>query len=157
MDSDPEVEQEADELPSLSGLPDATTSRRLERAQALPLQDASSVLPAVSATKSEVLGTPLRRDKNAVAAFTPSALGLPSIPPPLTPSINQVLSPAPDAPPPPPLPAGLTVASLRGRLDGKKKIKYVQNLWFGERFCVVDDQNSIQGCDLDAIRDGGFD
>ncbi|KAH9998439.1 DNA glycosylase [Russula compacta] len=123
VDSDQEVEQEADELPSLNGLSDATTSRRLERAPALLPQDASSVLPAVSATKSEVLGTPLRRDKNAVAALTPGALGLPSIPPPLTPSVTQVLSHAPDAPPPPPLPAGLTVASLRSRLDGKKKIK----------------------------------
>jgi DNA-3-methyladenine glycosylase II len=50
--------------------------------------------------------------------------GLPSVSQPLTPSVTQILARAPDAPPPP-LPAGLTVASLRSRLDGKKKIKYV--------------------------------
>jgi len=129
VDSDQEAEQEGDELPSLNG--DTSAKGRLERALT---QDASSVrvLPAaVSSTISsdDVLGTPLRpRDnKTAVAApsLTPGALGLPSMPPPLTPSVTQVLSRAPDAPTPPPLPMGLTVASLRSRLDGKKKIKYV--------------------------------
>jgi DNA-3-methyladenine glycosylase II len=125
VDSDQEVEQEADELPSLNGLPDATASRRLDRAPTPPPQDATSVLPAASTIKSDVLGTPLRRDTKSEAALTPGALGLPSMPPPLTPSVTQVLSRAPEAPPPPPLPAGLTVASLRSRLDGKKKIKCV--------------------------------
>ncbi|KAI0277432.1 hypothetical protein BGY98DRAFT_1079430 [Russula aff. rugulosa BPL654] len=128
VDSDQEVEEEADELPSLNGLPDASagsSTRRLDQAPMPPPQDATSALPSVSTTKSDVLGTPLRRDKdrNAAAALTPGAFGLPSMPPPLTPSVTRVLAPAPDAPPPPPLPAGLTVASLRSRLDSKKKIK----------------------------------
>lgn len=125
IDSDQEVEQEADELPSLNG---ATASRRLDHAPTPPPQGATSVLPAVSTSKSDVLGTPLRRGKNSVAVITPGTLGLPSMPPPLTPSVTQVLLRAPDAPPPPPLPAGLTVAALRSRLDGKKKIKCVRNL-----------------------------
>jgi DNA-3-methyladenine glycosylase II len=126
VDSDQEAEQEADELPSLNGNSDAAASRRLEHAPTPPPEDATSVLPAVSTTKSDVLGSPLRRGKkNSAAALTPGALGLPLMPPPpLTPSVTQVLSRAPDAPPPP-LPAGLTVASLRSRLDGKKKIKCV--------------------------------
>jgi len=44
------------------------------------------------------------------------------------PDTTAVLVRAPDAPPLPPLPAGLTVASLRSRLDGKKKIKCVSYL-----------------------------
>ena len=127
IDSDQEVEPGADELPSLNGNnPDASASRHSERTLTPPVdEDASSVLPAIS-TKTDVLGTPQRRDKNPAAPLaTPGALGLPSMPPPLTPSVTQVLSRAPDVPPPP-LPAGLTVASLRSRLDGKKKIKYVR-------------------------------
>lgn len=122
IDSEKEVEPEADELPSLNGnLPDASASQRLEHEAG---EDASSVLPAVS-HKADILGTPLRHDKNPAAALTtPGALGLPSMPPPLTPSVTQVLSRSPDVPPQP-LPAGLTVASLRNRLDGKKKTKYV--------------------------------
>ncbi|KAI0269577.1 hypothetical protein BGY98DRAFT_1014088 [Russula aff. rugulosa BPL654] len=117
VDSDQEVEEEADELPSLNGLPDATagsSTRHLDQAPMPPPQYATSVLPSVSTTKSDVLGTPLRRDKdrNAAAALTPGAFGLPSMPPPLTPSVTRVLAPAPDAPPPPP-----------SRLDSKKKIK----------------------------------
>jgi hypothetical protein len=118
VDSDQEVEEEADELPSLNGLPDATagsSTRHLDQAPMPPPQYATSVLPSVSTTKSDVLGTPLRRDKdrNAAAALTPGAFGLPSMPPPLTPSVTRVLAPAPDAPPPPPFPAGLTVASQK--------------------------------------------
>ena len=128
IDSDQEVEPGADELPSLNGNnPDASASRGSEGALTPPLnEDASSVLPTISSTKTDVLGTPQRRDKNPAAPLaTPGALGLPSMPPPLTPSVTQVLSRAPDVPPPP-LPAGLTVASLRSRSDGKKKIKYVR-------------------------------
>ena len=143
IDSDQEVEPGADELPSLNGSRiDASASRRLERAPTQPTQeDASSVLPAVSSTsKTDVLGTPLRRDKNPTTALaTPGALGLPSMPPPLTPSVTQVLSRAPDVTPPP-LPTGLTVASLRSRLDGKKKIKYVQKnplFWTNSAFVYV--------------------
>ena len=132
VDSDQEVEEEADELPSLNGLPDATAAgptRRLDQAPMPPSQEATSVIPSVPRTKSDVLGTPLRRgkDRSTAAAFTPGALGLPSMPPPLTPSVTRILAPAPDAPPPPPLPAGLTIASLRSRLDTKKKIKCVTN------------------------------
>lgn len=136
IDSDQETEKEADdELPTLNGLPDATVAspdRRLDQAPNPPPQDTTSVLPSVSATKSDVLGTPLRRNKDSNAAGaligTSGALGLPSMPSPLTPSVTRVLAPAPDAPPPPPLPAGLTIASLRSRLDGKKKIKCVTKL-----------------------------
>ncbi len=107
INSDQEVEPVADELPTLNG-PAPATSRRLRRAPVLPPEDVSSSLPSAAA-----------------ATATPGALGLPSIPPPLTPSVTQVLSRAPDAPPPPPLPAGLTVASLKSRLNGKNKVKYV--------------------------------
>ncbi|KAH9961225.1 hypothetical protein BC827DRAFT_1132040 [Russula dissimulans] len=131
VDSDQEAEQEGDELPSLNGYTSA--KERLERGPTPPShQESSTRLPAAAVSSTiksdEVsLGTPLRRrdNKTAVAAqsLTPGALGLPSMPPPLTPSVTQVLSRAPDAPAPPPLPMGLTVASLRSRLDGKKKIK----------------------------------
>jgi DNA-3-methyladenine glycosylase II len=124
IDSDQEMEPEADELPRSNGLPDTTTSRR--RRQDLDHAPTTSVLPATTTT-SDVLSTPLRRNKKdpVGVALTPGALGLPSMPPPLTPSVTQALARAPDAPPPPPLPTGLTVASLRSRLDGKKKIKCV--------------------------------
>jgi DNA-3-methyladenine glycosylase II len=137
IDSDQEVEQEPDELPSMNGVSDATAAsptRRLDQAPIPPPQDATSVLPATSTTKSEASGTPLHRgkDKDSVTAptGTPGAPGLPSMPPPLTPSVTRILSHVPDAPPPPPLPAGLTVASLRSRLDGKKKIKCVMEAKF---------------------------
>lgn len=126
IDSDQETELDADELPGSNGLPDATASRR--RRQDPDRAPTTSVLPAATTTTSDVPSTPLRRNnkKNpAGATLTPGALGLPSMPPPLTPSVTQALSRAPDAPLPPPLPAGLTAASLRSRLDGKKKIKCV--------------------------------
>ena len=165
MDSDQEVEKEADELPSLNGLPDPTAAsptRRLDEVPTSPPHDATSVLPSVSTTKSDVLGTPLRRDKDRTAtaalAGTSGVLGLPSMPPPLTPSVTRVLAPAPDAPPPPPLPTGLTIASLKSRLDGKKKIKCVT-----KTSSVIQDQHwltakySTQGCDHDTFGDAGFD
>jgi hypothetical protein len=166
MDSDQEVEKEADELPSLNGLPDATATsptRPLDQAPMPPPQDATSVLPSVSTTKPDVLRTPLRRDKDRNAAAAPTgtsgALGLPSMPSPLTPSITRVLARAPDAPPPPPLPAGLTIASLRSRLDRKKKIKCVTQPVAYSKFGIGLVANIIQrqGCDLDTFRDGGFD
>ena len=97
IDSDQEAELAADELPTLNG-----------RVPIPPPEDASSSLPAAAASTA-----------------TPGPRGLPSRPPPLTPSVTQVLSRAPDAPPPPPLPAGLTIASLENRLKGKNKVKYV--------------------------------
>jgi len=105
IDSDQEGEPAADELPTLNG--------RLRRVPIPPPEDASSSLPAVAASTTA----------------TPGALGLPSMPPPLTPSVTQALSRAPDAPPPPPLPAGLTIASLKSRLNGKNKVKYVMLAW----------------------------
>lgn len=50
---------------------------------------------------------------------------IPSMPPPFTPSINKTLSAITLKPgsEPPALPAGLTVATLKSRLDPKKKIK----------------------------------
>lgn len=98
IDSDQEGEPTADELPVLNG--------HLRRDPIPPPEDVSYSLTAVAA------GT-----------ATPGALGLPSMPPPFTPSVTQALSRAPDAPPPPPLPAGLTIASLESRLNGKKKVK----------------------------------
>ena len=97
IDSDQEDKPAADELPTLNG--------RLRRVPIPPPEDVSSSIPANTAT--------------------PGALGLPSMPPPLTPSVTKVLSRAPDAPPPPPLPVGLTVDSLRSRINGKNKVKYV--------------------------------
>jgi len=95
-DSDQEVEEgAADELPSLNGLPDGNANA------------ASIVLPVASAAST--------------TAPAPGALGLPSMPPPLTPSVTRVLTRM--HAPPPPLPAGLTVTSLRSRLGGKNKIK----------------------------------
>ena len=97
VDSDQEGEPAADELPTLNG--------RLRRVPPPVPEDVSSSLPTSTAT--------------------PGPLGLPSRPPPLTPSVTGVLSRASDAPPPPPLPAGLTINSLRSRLNGKNKVKYV--------------------------------
>ncbi|KAI9463558.1 DNA glycosylase [Lactarius psammicola] len=99
IDSDQEGDPAADELPTLNG--------RLRRVPIPPPEDASSSIPTVAATP----------------AATPGALGLPSMPPPLTPSVTQALSRALNAPPPPPLPVGLTIASLQSRLNGKKGIK----------------------------------
>ena len=98
IDSDQEGEPAADELPTLNG-------RRPRRVPLPPPEDVSASLPASTAT--------------------PGALGLPSMPPPLTPSVTKMLSRAPDAPPPPPLPEGLTIDTLRNRLNGKNKVKYV--------------------------------
>ncbi|KAH9061358.1 DNA glycosylase [Lactarius vividus] len=94
IESDRESEPEADELPTLNG--------RLRRAPIPPPEDVKASLPASTTA-------------------TPGALGLPSMPPPLTPSVNQALSRAPDAPPPPSLPTGLTINSLTDRLKGKSK------------------------------------
>lgn len=97
IDSDQEGEPAADELPTLNG--------RLSQVPPPVPEDVSSSLPTNTAT--------------------PGPLGLPSRPPPLTPSVTRVLSRASDAPPPPPLPAGLTISSLRSRLGKKSKVKYV--------------------------------
>jgi len=95
IDSDQEGEPAADELPTLNG-----------RVPIPPSEEVSSSLPAVAASTA-----------------TPGAFGLTSMPPPLTPSVTKALSRAPDAPPPPPLPVGLTIESLRSRLNGKNKVK----------------------------------
>jgi DNA-3-methyladenine glycosylase II len=98
IDSDQEDKPVADELPTLNG--------RLRRVPTPPPED---VKPSLLASTT-----------------TPARLGIPLMPPPpLTPSVTQVLSRAPDAPPPPPLPPGLTIGSLRNRLNGKNKVKYV--------------------------------
>ncbi|KAI0051911.1 DNA glycosylase [Auriscalpium vulgare] len=59
-------------------------------------------------------------DLESGVGVTPSILGLPSMPPLLTPSINSALEPKGEVPP---LPEGLTVSVLKGRLDPKKKVK----------------------------------
>ncbi len=52
--------------------------------------------------------------------------GAPALPPAFTPSINRTLHKVQNTSfVPEPLPEGLTVAALKARLDGKKKIKYV--------------------------------
>ncbi|KAI9442125.1 DNA glycosylase [Lactarius indigo] len=101
LDSDEEGKPEADELPTLNG--------RLRRVPIPTPEDVSSSLPAVAAAST--------------TTATPGALGLPSMPLPLTPSVNQALSRAPDASPPPPLPAGLTINTLKDRSNGKNKVK----------------------------------
>ena len=51
--------------------------------------------------------------------------GLAMMPPPFTPSINKTLNNVQEGFKPTPLPAGMTVATLKSRMDPKKKIKYV--------------------------------
>ncbi|OCH95080.1 DNA glycosylase [Obba rivulosa] len=80
--------------------------------------DASSTLPA-----PEVPSTPAKGKGKRATDDEPAA----AMPTPFTPSINKTLNMyaggAVNAPPPPPLPEGLTPGALRSRLDGKKKIK----------------------------------
>ena len=59
--------------------------------------------------------TPISKDED---------IDLPAVPPPFTPSIHKTLNRS-TATEPLPLPEGLTVAMLKSRLEGKKKIKYV--------------------------------
>ncbi|KAI0032241.1 DNA glycosylase [Vararia minispora EC-137] len=94
------------------------------------------------AGSSEAPGTPPRRtatlpaidvDANNTSssktrpgvAPTPSMLGLPSLPPAFTPSFDQILNHTAEEAGtlPMPLPAGLTVAEIKARLSGKKKVK----------------------------------
>jgi hypothetical protein len=157
MDSDQEVEEEADELPGLNGLPDATAaSRHLDQAPMPPPQDTTSVLPSVSITKSDVLGTPLRRDKkrNVTAALTgiPSTLGLPSMPPPLTPSVTRVLARA-RCPTASTAPCGPDdrLSQKQVGWEEKDKVRKVPKL-VGHMANI-----QTQGRDLDTFGDGGFD
>lgn len=64
----------------------------------------------------------------ATGARTPLSddedIDLPAVPPPFTPSIHKTLNRY-AAMEPLPLPEGITVAMLKSRLEGKKKIKYV--------------------------------
>jgi DNA-3-methyladenine glycosylase II len=59
--------------------------------------------------------TPISKDED---------VDLPSVPPPFTPSIHKTLDRSAIMEPVP-LPEGITVAMLKSRLEGKKKIKYV--------------------------------
>jgi len=103
---------ESEDIPKSTSKPKPTKAKKNARAKA-----------GVS-TSNEIMDTNQEVEQEAILPGTSGgALGLTSMPLPLTPSVTGVLARAPDAPPPPPLPAGLTIASLRSRLDGKKKIK----------------------------------
>ena len=52
------------------------------------------------------------------------------MPPLFTPSINRTLNKVREGSKPTPLPAGMTVATLKNRMDPKKKIKYVIRIVF---------------------------
>jgi DNA-3-methyladenine glycosylase II len=89
----------------------------------LPLPDVSSVPPAPG------MSTPKKKGKGKGKGSD-----LPSMPTPFTPSINKTLRGVENAPPAVPLPEGLSVGVLKGRLDSKKKIKWVQSMFFSYFF-----------------------
>ncbi|TFK75455.1 DNA glycosylase [Pluteus cervinus] len=78
-------------------------------------EDADDELPSVAADSSAVPPAASSNDikQEEVSAFPPT----------FTPSIREALHKPPKDQAPPPLPAGLTAAILKSRLDGKKKIK----------------------------------
>ena len=58
-------------------------------------------------------------DAGASGSNKPAGAGT-NIPPPLTPSVTKILKTKPLSQPPPGLPDGLSVATLKSRLSGKK-------------------------------------
>ncbi|KAF9071713.1 DNA glycosylase [Rhodocollybia butyracea] len=97
---------------SESSLPILDGSVSPEKVLDAPPFDLSSVPPAPPATPRKV-------DE------TGSQTNTASLPPPITPSVEQTLMKVENAPGyvAPPLPAGLTASALQGRADGKKKVK----------------------------------
>ncbi|KAF7315747.1 DNA-3-methyladenine glycosidase [Mycena indigotica] len=93
----------------------ASPKKRSKKAQ----KDSDDELPALNSQTE---------DHNARPSTPPppedSGSGAVPLPPTFTPSIQRTLKKTfIEKPPPPPLPAGLTVSELRSRLDGKKKVK----------------------------------
>ena len=77
--------------------------------------DASSVPPAPVTPKRSTVGDDAEIESPSVPSGPPQAF---------TPSINRTLNKTlPGEYKPPPLPAGLTVESLKARLNGKNKVK----------------------------------
>ncbi|KAJ3866584.1 DNA glycosylase [Lentinula novae-zelandiae] len=117
-DRDVEIDQLEDELSDeeVGRLPilnsTASTSTKPLDAARTPPFDLSSIPPAP-------LDTPRKADSTGTQA------NVASLPPPVTPSLEQTLMKVENLPDyvPPPLPAGLSTSTLQGRLDGKKKIK----------------------------------
>ncbi|GAW01551.1 DNA glycosylase [Lentinula edodes] len=117
-DRNVEIDQVEDELSDeeVGSLPNlmstATSSTKSLDATRTPPFDLSSIPPAP-------LATPRKADS------TGSQANVASLPPPVTPSLEQTLMKVENLPGyvPPPLPAGLSTSTLQGRLDGKKKIK----------------------------------
>ncbi|TFY69808.1 hypothetical protein EVG20_g2993 [Dentipellis fragilis] len=117
------VDDDADALPVFG-----QAKKKPSKSPRTPTPDAS-ILPPVPSGELWRADTAVRdgdpsQSQSQVAA-TPSVIGLPSMPPAFTPSINQTLEgkTQDDDYVPLPLPEGLTVAALKSRLDGKKKIK----------------------------------
>ena len=86
-----------------------------------PAPDASSVPPG------PLLESPVKgggaNGVNPNGTSSSSGGGIPSLPPAFTPSIDKILNDVEKAVPHVPLPEGLTIAELRLRLSGKKKVK----------------------------------
>lgn len=81
-----------------------------------PAEDLSSVPPGPESD------SPLKAGKTKGSDEAGATAELASMPEPFTPSINKTLSKLKKGPKPA-LPSGLTVATLKSRLDPKKKIK----------------------------------
>ncbi|KAJ3937469.1 MAG: DNA glycosylase [Lentinula lateritia] len=103
-------DEEVGSLPNLMST--ATTSTKSLDATRTPPFDLSSIPPAP-------LATPTKADSTGSQSIVAS------LPPPVTPSLEQTLMKVENLPDyvPPPLPAGLSTSTLQARLDGKKKIK----------------------------------
>ncbi|KAI0066099.1 DNA glycosylase [Artomyces pyxidatus] len=119
LDSDDSDDDDDDVLP-VFGEPKKPSKK--ERTLELSLADISQ--SSATETPSQCTGNALAfaREGPGPLGATPSVLGLPSMPPPLTPSINAALQGKQEAEKRP-LPDGMSVTALKSRLDGKKKIK----------------------------------
>ena len=105
--------------------------------------DLSSIPPAPAEPR-----TPTRSEQQNYDAST-----VPSFPPTFTPSINRTLNKVlPTEYKAPSLPEGMTVSDLKTRLNGKKKIKYVD---LYSALTNIHSQN--QGCVPHPTRDGNVD
>jgi DNA-3-methyladenine glycosylase II len=115
---------------------DAGTQKDGDGTQKATDGDADALPVFGDAGGSEAPATPPRRtatlptldvglSAHPTVASTPSALGLPSLPPAFTPSFGATLARTAERSGtlPSPLPAGLTVAEIKARLAGKKKVK----------------------------------
>ncbi|KAJ4002025.1 DNA glycosylase [Lentinula boryana] len=103
-------DEEVGSLPMLNDTP--ASSKMTSPPQTSSPFDLSSIPPAPPATPRKEDGTETQAN-------------VASLPPPVTPSVEQTLMQVENSAGyvPPPLPAGLTASTLHSRLDGKKKIK----------------------------------